>query len=115
MSNPLPERVSLEYLKKLAKDRLRGLRREDPSAKLSSAQLAVARDYGFTSWRALKAEVDRRQGADFALFFEACDKGDDAALSRLLEAAPDLAHAANPAADHGGFTGLHTAAQRGHL
>ena len=60
---PLPERASLEYLKKLAKERLRELRGKDPSAKLSSAQLEVAREHGFTSWRALKAEVERRQAA----------------------------------------------------
>jgi uncharacterized glyoxalase superfamily protein PhnB len=57
----LPERASLEYLKKLAKDRLAELREADPEAKLSAAQLAVSRDHGFASWRALKAEVDRRQ------------------------------------------------------
>jgi hypothetical protein len=38
MSNSkLPERASLEYLKKLAKDRLRDLRRADPRAKLATA------------------------------------------------------------------------------
>jgi hypothetical protein len=32
----LPDRASLEYLKKLAKDRLQELRRADPRAKLAS-------------------------------------------------------------------------------
>lgn len=45
----LPERASLEYLKTLAKDRLQELRRSDPSAKLATALLAVAREYGFSS------------------------------------------------------------------
>ena len=57
---PLPDRPSLEYLKKLAKDRLQELRRADRSARLAQAQLAVAREHGFPSWRALRAEVDRR-------------------------------------------------------
>ena len=57
----LPDRPSLEYLKKLAKDRLPELRRTDPRARLADAQLAVAREHGFTSWRTLRAELDRRR------------------------------------------------------
>src|SRR3990172_10019864 len=60
-SSHLPERASLEYLKQVAKERLQTTRQQDPHARLSAAQLAVARDHGFPSWRALKAEVDRRQ------------------------------------------------------
>ncbi len=41
MSPELPERASLEFLKKLAKERLRELRRRDPEARLAAAQLAV--------------------------------------------------------------------------
>jgi hypothetical protein len=40
----LPERASLEYLKKLAKDRLQELRRIDPKTKLADALLSTARD-----------------------------------------------------------------------
>jgi predicted enzyme related to lactoylglutathione lyase len=59
MSNSkLPERPSLQHLKKLAKSRLQELRREHPEAKLTTAQLEVARKYGFPSWRALKAQLD---------------------------------------------------------
>ncbi|MFL5049206.1 MAG: hypothetical protein ACJ8D4_03780, partial [Xanthobacteraceae bacterium] len=54
----LPARPSLEHLKNEAKQRLKALRQQDPQAKLSTAQLAVARDYGFASWRRLKAQVD---------------------------------------------------------
>ncbi|MGC2447214.1 MAG: VOC family protein [Candidatus Sulfotelmatobacter sp.] len=54
----LPEHPSLEYLKKLAKQRLQELRSTDPQAKLASALLDVAREYGFASWRALKAQID---------------------------------------------------------
>jgi hypothetical protein len=63
MSTPqLPERASLEYLKKLAKDRLRELRRTDPAAKLAAALLAVAREHGFASWRATRARTACRAG-----------------------------------------------------
>ena len=69
MSNSqLPERASLEYLKKLAKDRLLELRRADPRAKLANALFAVAQDHGFSSWRVLKAELDRRQDRQVADF-----------------------------------------------
>jgi ATP-dependent Clp protease ATP-binding subunit ClpC len=57
MSSDLPSRPSLEYLKKLAKERLRELRRRNPSAKLADAQHAVARDHGFQSWSQLKEVV----------------------------------------------------------
>jgi ankyrin repeat protein/catechol 2,3-dioxygenase-like lactoylglutathione lyase family enzyme len=112
MSNSeLPERASLEYLKKLAKDRLRQLRRGQPQAKLAVALLAVAREHGFPSWRALKAEVARRQAAHAHRFFEACAQGDVMTLSSLLAADPGLVHAR----DAHGATGLHAAAHRGWL
>jgi ankyrin repeat protein len=115
MSNAkLPERASLEYLKKLAKDRLRELRRADPQAQLATAQLAVARDHGFASWRALKTEVERRQTDDVARFFEACAKGDVDALRGMLAQNPELVRTVNPQAPHAGWTGLHSAAQAGH-
>jgi len=57
-NSKLPERPSLEHLKKLAKNRLQELRRTDPDAKLATALLHEAREYGFPSWRALKAQLD---------------------------------------------------------
>ena len=62
-NSTLPSRPSLEYLRKLAKDRLPDLRQSNPHAQLADALLAVAQDHGFSSWRALKAEIDRRHGA----------------------------------------------------
>jgi len=38
----LPERASIEYLKKVAKERLAVLRAAAPDAKLADAQLAIA-------------------------------------------------------------------------
>src|SRR5262245_41472111 len=54
----LPAQPNLEHLKNEAKQRLKALRAQAPQAQLTEAQLAVARDYGFASWRALKAHVD---------------------------------------------------------
>jgi hypothetical protein len=58
MTKTLPTQPNLDWLKKTAKERLAELRAREPSAKLHQAQLAVARDYGFPNWRALKAQVD---------------------------------------------------------
>ena len=81
----LPDRPSLEYLKRQAGNRLQDLRRTDARAKLSDALLSVAREYGFSSWRALKAEIERRQHAGTADFFSACRRGDRAEVARLLD------------------------------
>jgi len=118
MSNAnLPERASLEYLKKLAKDRLREMRRVDPRAKLAAALLAVARDHGFASWRALKADIDLRQTRDVRAFFDACAGGDVEALRAFLAKDPTLVGTSmnHPQTHHGGWTGLHEAAKRGHV
>jgi TonB family protein len=56
-TRPLPERPNLEHLRKEAKQRLKTMRLDDSGATLAAAQLAVARDYGFTSWRRLVAYV----------------------------------------------------------
>jgi ankyrin repeat protein len=104
-SSQLPERASLEYLKKRAKERLRDLRERDPRAKLAAAQLAVARDYGFSSWRALKAEIDRRRAPTLASFFAACSTGDVATLRDLLTSEPSLVRERTSE----GTTGLHVA------
>jgi ankyrin repeat protein len=93
----LPDRPSLEYLKKLAKDRLEALRRANPGARLADAQLAVAREQGFTSWRALRARLDRapRTASPDRVgeLFGAIARGDEAAVRRLLDAEPPLANA----------------------
>src|SRR5262245_12685203 len=54
----LPEHPNLDWLKNRAKEKLRQLRAAQPTAKLAQAQLAVAREYGFPSWRKLKQHVD---------------------------------------------------------
>lgn len=58
MSRSLPPHPNLEHLKKQAKERLRALQLHDPALKLSDAQHALAREYGFASWPKLKAHVE---------------------------------------------------------
>jgi ankyrin repeat protein/uncharacterized glyoxalase superfamily protein PhnB len=110
----LPERASLEYLKKLAKERLHELRRSDPAATLAVALLTVAQDHGFASWRSLKAEIERRDALDLAAFFEACSAGDLEGVRDMLARQRRLARVSDPRAHHDGWTGLHTAAKAGH-
>lgn len=63
MPQALPANPDLDWLKKAAKKRLAELRAQAPDAKLHQAQLAIARDHGFASWRALKAHIDDIDGA----------------------------------------------------
>jgi ankyrin repeat protein len=78
----LPDRPSLEHLKNEAKQRLRELRAQDPLARLTEAQRLVARAYGFSSWRQLKATVDARERARV---FQAARTGDVDTVRRALE------------------------------
>jgi ankyrin repeat protein/catechol 2,3-dioxygenase-like lactoylglutathione lyase family enzyme len=101
----LPDRASLAYLKKVAKERLRALRALDPAARLADTHLIVAREYGFSSWRALKAEIDRRHASRATEFFRACAAGD---IDRLLELLKDEAGLVRER-DSEGRAGLHLA------
>jgi ankyrin repeat protein len=130
MSRPLPLRANLQWLRKLSKERLAALRATDPEAQLSAAQLAVAREYGFPSWRQLKAHVEqqrsrldalvppdvrRRAAADhvapddveLASVFQAIVAGQTSTVAALVAQRPALAAAAGPE----GQTPLHLAAQ----
>lgn len=68
----LPDRPDIDQLRRQARELLRAatdgearaiarLRTVSDRVTLSAAQLAVAREYGFRSWPALKAEVERRR------------------------------------------------------
>jgi ankyrin repeat protein len=89
----LPARPDLGQLHHQAKDLLRAAQRGDPDAVarisavsgrliLSSAQLALAREYGFASWAKLKLEVERR---------DTLNSRDLSRLARLLAEHPELA------------------------
>ncbi|HEX2902486.1 MAG TPA: ankyrin repeat domain-containing protein [Jatrophihabitans sp.] len=63
----LPARPNLDQLRRQAKDALRAARAGSaslPSHTLAQAQLAIAREYGFSSWPKLKLEVQRRAALD---------------------------------------------------
>ncbi|MEM1211754.1 MAG: ankyrin repeat domain-containing protein [Planctomycetota bacterium] len=89
----LPVRPELSHLKNQAKRRLEALRRSDPKTKLSTAQFALARDYGFSSWRELKTHVDQLQQRIDGLL-TAVKTGDTKRIQSELSVDPTLANAA---------------------
>jgi len=102
MSQALPARPNLDWLRKTAKQQLHELRRDNPGAKLATAQLALARQYGFRSWRALRAEVDRLQALAssgeqaIAALLRAVGRGQIDTVRAMLAAAPGLVNAVGP-------------------
>jgi hypothetical protein len=113
----LPARPSIEYLKKLAKQQVAALRKQGQAASLVGAQLALARKYGFPSWRKLKAHVEalKRQAVQFnataesevssATFnhvMKAITTRDDQALADLLAATPGVVNQTGPHPRWGG-------------
>jgi ankyrin repeat protein len=93
MPQALPANPNLDWLKKTAKQRLVRLRIGQPDAKLYEAQLALAHDYGFKSWRALKSHVDSIAPAfgDRDRVFEAARAGDIEAVRRAFASGFDPA------------------------
>lgn len=89
----LPARPRLIWLKKTAKERLAKLRERDPGARLFQVQLDLAREYGFASWRALKAQVEAGEPARTGVekVFAAARRGDLEAVRRALESGFDPA------------------------
>jgi hypothetical protein len=65
-AQPLPERPDLEQLKRQAKERLKEWKAassdEGRFPRLRDAQLAIARQYGFDSWDALRAHIEQLTG-----------------------------------------------------
>jgi ankyrin repeat protein len=94
---PLPERPSLEQLRKQAKD----LRDTEHHTTLTSAQLALARRYGFASWPKLKLAVELLQ------LREAIGQNDAKRVRDLLDESPALAGERFP----DGSTPLHEAVE----
>jgi ankyrin repeat protein len=88
MPKALPAKPNLEWLRKAAKHRLLALRTHDPAAKLTAAQRDIAGEYGFASWRALKAHIDARTDAparpDRNDVFAAARAGDADAVRRAI-------------------------------
>ena len=93
MPELLPVQTNLEQLRHQAKDLLRAAKAGDADALAriaavsdrltpASAQLALAREYGFASWPRLKQEVERR---------EILTGRDLGRLDRMLTDQPELA------------------------
>lgn len=104
MSPVLPYRPSLEWLRKTAKQTLEKLRTSHPHAKLADAQLHVAREFGFSSWRKLKAHatttIDKPTPAhtpeEVAAFFRAVSAGQIERVREQLATGPAIVNAIGP-------------------
>ena len=115
-SRHLPERPSLEQLRKQAREHLDTLRAADPAVTLAAAQHALAREYGFASWPTLVHHVESRQparrmlrpaalrsdekllwspgrGTDLWALIQACVSGDLDAVRALIARDRSLARA----------------------
>jgi len=127
----LPLRASVEWLRRAAKDRHAALCAADPDAPLHQAQLDIAREYGFPSWRAMIAHVEEVReklraafpaayqdrppqplpippdDADLAALLAAVRAGDVTVTTELLNRRPALAMSRGPE----GQTPLHVAAE----
>jgi ankyrin repeat protein len=117
MTKALPQNPNLEYDKKQAKALLKAYQAGDPAAmervraehprlqnvpdktiapadfKLSDAQLVIAREYGLSSWPALKHQIDRLNAGiekPFEAFVSAVQNENIAQLRTLFAANPAL-------------------------
>ena len=106
----LPENPNLDWLRKQARRCLNELRKTNPDARLAEAQFELAKQYGFPSWRALKAHVDSLT-LD-GQFIDATRKGEVATLTALLDKHPEKLRLRIPPYE---WTLLHLAAHHGQL
>src|SRR5262249_5637556 len=66
------------------------LKKANPAARLADAQFALAKDYGFSSWRALKAHIDSL--TIDGQIIESARKGEADRLTALLDQHPEKLH-----------------------
>jgi ankyrin repeat protein len=108
----LPARPSLEWLKKIAKDKLKELRARSAPVVLAEAQRVLAREYGFDSWRKLKRHVEQQEQTAAAAeaspapaltrdqivhgFLKLVGTGQIDEVRRILAAAPQMVNAVGP-------------------
>jgi ankyrin repeat protein len=91
MSRTLPPQPSFEFLRKEAK----ALQRSEPHPNLAAAQHALARDYGFPNWAAIKTHVESLQLSPAESLREAVKDQDSARVRSLLDRHPELRAAIN--------------------
>ena len=106
----LPDAPNLDWLRKEAKRRLEQLRASNATAQLADAQFELAKQYGFTSWRALKAHIDSLSVE--GQLFQAARAGDVATVRKLLDEHPNKLHGREKPYE---WSLLHAAAHAGHL
>ena len=97
----LPNRPNLSQYKKQAKELVKHRRLQDPTFKLSDAQLAIAREHGFDSWPKFAKHIDAVLGgaspaAIWARAEQAVIAGDEAALDGLLREHGGMLHNERP-------------------
>lgn len=92
-------RLNLEQQRKRAKELLPRLKSLDPSATLSQAQWAIAKQLGFSSWPKLKAHVD---AIDFAARHPGFEASDEARTTHW-RCGNDIAHSLQLAGFKGRF------------
>src|SRR6185312_360847 len=86
MSRELPKKPNLEYLKKQAKEVLRGM----PGSKLADAQHRLANEYGFATWAKLKSHVEALGLSPAELLKAAVCDSDAPRVRDVLERYPEL-------------------------
>jgi hypothetical protein len=98
MSEMLPARAHIGWLKKTAKQNFRRERDRGGGGRLADAQLALARRYGFASWRGLLKHVEELQTNDqnISMFLVCVRDGDTQAARAMLASEPGLVHAIGP-------------------
>jgi ankyrin repeat protein len=129
MRRTLTPQSTLEQLRKDAKRWLRSIQDGDPAARarltqshpdapadpgLRDVQLALAREYGFPGWTALKQELQRRHStapvaprdAAIQALIAAAARGDAPSVRELLDSHPDIVNERGP---FPGTTGRRTA------
>ena len=103
-SRELPSRPDLDHLKREARSLQQAARNGDPDAlqrlrqalgidsalKLTDAQRAIAREYGFPTWARLRSHVQASRGADDAIntFLFAVQAQDQDRAREVLRTAP---------------------------
>ena len=106
----LPDNPNLDWLRKQAKRRLAELREANTDAQLADAQFELAKQFGFSSWRALKTHVDSLTVNGELV--DAARNGDVNVLTALLDKHPDRVHVRSKPYE---WSLLHHAASKGHV
>jgi hypothetical protein len=117
-AHALPARPNLQYLKKLAKRRVALDRKAGKPVTLALAQLAIAREFGFPSWRKLRERIAAPVNLShvFRDVMKAIMRRDDDGLVRLIARAPEVVNRTGPHPEWGGRPQpLHVAIETGNV